>query len=325
MWITTWEASILVINSTCSIALNSVIPYLIYKDRTLRNSFNATITNASIADILVSLNLLTSTIQQLVREGDTVLSTWCNITGYINLISFAASVMSLAAVCIVRYILVCQRHLYAQYFTKRGTIIYLLLVWIVSGVISSPPLFGWGEFSYYTGKSVCFTNWKSSQSYMIFMILMCFFGPITATLLSLFLIRRANQSSETNVELEQDEFGISLHTRRQARREKKTDSKITRSIAVVVIAFFIAWGPFVIVMFLEVYWDGIVPTIVDVITFLLGCINSTVNPIIYMTLNINFRKALARAVSRNAVSDSSTSNQRKQSQQKSTAFASSMD
>ena len=232
--------------------------------------------------------------------------------------------MSLAAVCIVRYILVCQRHFYSKYFSKRGTFVYLLLVWIVSGAISSPPLFGWSEFSYHTGKSVCFTNWKSSQGYMIFMILVCFFGPITAMLLSLFLIRRANQSSEPNVELERDELGISLNTRMQTRRDKQTDSKITRSIAVVVIAFFIAWGPFVIVMFLEMYWGGIVPTIVDIITFLLGCINSTVNPIIYLTLNINFRKALARTVRRNAVFDSSTSNQRKLSQQKRTAFAISM-
>ena len=320
MWISVWEASILVVNSTCSIALNSVIPYLIYKDRTLRNSFNATIANASIADILVSLNILTSTIQQLLRNGDTVSSTWCNITGYINLISFVASVMSLAAVSIVRYILVCQRHLYPQYFTKRGTFIYLLMVWIVSGVLSSPPLFGWGEFSYHTGKSVCFTNWTSSESYMIFMILICFCGPITATLLSLFLVRRANQSSEANVELKKDDFGFSLHPRMQRRREKKTDSKITKSLAVILMAFFIAWGPFVIVMFLEVYWNGVVPTIVDIITFLLGCINSTVNPIIYMTLNKNFRQALARTTSRNAVSDYSTASQRKRSQRESTAF-----
>ena len=320
MWISAWEASILVVNSTCSIALNSVIPYLIYKDRTLRNSFNATIANASIADILVSLNILTSTIQQLLRKGDTVSSTWCNITGYINLISFVASVMSLAAVSIVRYILVCQRHLYPQYFTKRGTFIYLLMVWIVSGVLSSPPLFGWGEFSYHTGKSVCFTNWTSSESYMIFMILICFCGPITATLLSLFLVRRANQSSEANVELKKDDFDISLHTRMQARRKKKTDSKITKSLAVVFMAFFIAWGPFVIVMFLEVYWNGVVPTIVDIITFLLGCINSTVNPIIYMTLNKNFSQALARTTSRNAVSDYSTASQRKRSKRESTAF-----
>ena len=311
IWIHIWEALFLIVNSVSSIVLNTLIGYLIYCNRALRTSFNATIMNACVADIVVSINILVTSIQGLAERGEQVVCpTWCSITGFINLISFVASVMSLAAVSINRYFLVCQSHIYPQIFTKTGTSIYIAIVWTLSALISSPPLYGWSEFSYDSGKSICFANWKSSEGYMMFMILICFCGPIAATLLTLFLILKTKEKAEESLDSNQDDFGISntLNSRANAKRKKRaqSDRKITISIAVVVVIFFIAWGPFVVVMFLEVFWHGAIPRWANMTTFLLGCLNSTANPIIYMTLNTNFRGTLKRRFRGSTISTSNS-------------------
>lgn len=306
VWIWTWEAVFLVVNSILSFTLNSLIGYLIYRNRALQNSFNATILNASFADILVSLNVLVTAVESMVERGEKIVdSTWCDITGFINLISFVGSVMSLAAVSVNRYFLVCRSHLYPEYFTKKGTAIYIAFVWIISALISSPPFYGWSEFSYHKGKSICFVNWISNKSYMIFMILICFCGPIAATLLSLVFILKTKGRAEASLESKQNEYFGSTCDRTMARKKKReqNDRKIAISIAIVVLAFFVAWSPFVIVMFVQVYWDGLVPRWADIGSFFLGCLNSTANPIIYMTVNTNFRKALNRCLRNRVISD----------------------
>lgn len=297
IWIYNGEAFVLIINSVLALSLNAIIGYLIYCNRALQTSFNATILNASIADIVVSLNLLITTSQSLAERGEKTINTsWCPVTGFINLLSFVASVMSLAAVSVNRYFLVCRSHLYSHIFSKTGTAIYIALVWCTSALISSPPFYGWSRFSYNHGKSVCFADWQSSNSYMVFMIAICFCGPIAATVVSLLLILRVKGISESRLESNQsDVFGESKaadqNLKARRKRKEKDSRRITISVAAVVIVFFIAWGPFVTVMFTEVFWDGVVPRWADMGSFLLGCLNSTANPIIYITVNTNFRKA----------------------------------
>eukprot|EP00795_Rhopilema_esculentum_P014420 gene14420-5475_t len=270
VWMNVWEAVLLIINAILAIILNCVIVYLVIHVRSLRSSFNTTIVNASVADIIVSLNILISTIDIISENGKSISNmVWCDFTGFINLISFVASVMSLAAVSINRYVLVCKSQLYGELFTQTGT----------------------------AGKSVCFADWKSSKSYMLFMIFICFCGPITATLVTLFLIVRTKRKTEASLAGQytgspRDISPATMLANRRARRNEKSERQITLSIVLVVFVFFVAWGPFVIVMFLDVFGDNKVPRWLDMGSFLFGCFNSTANPVVYISVNRNFRRAV---------------------------------
>ncbi|XP_065054054.1 LOW QUALITY PROTEIN: melatonin receptor type 1A-like [Rhopilema esculentum] len=297
VWMNVWEAVLLIINAILAIILNCVIVYLVIHVRSLRSSFNTTIVNASVADIIVSLNILISTIDIISENGKSISNmVWCDFTGFINLISFVASVMSLAAVSINRYVLVCKSQLYGELFTQTGTAVYIFLVWFISALLSC-HLSLVGQDFLITRVSPSASPTGSSKSYMLFMIFICFCGPITATLVTLFLIVRTKRKTEASLAGQytgspRDISPATMLANRRARRNEKSERQITLSIVLVVFVFFVAWGPFVIVMFLDVFGDNKVPRWLDMGSFLFGCFNSTANPVVYISVNRNFRRAV---------------------------------
>ncbi len=285
----TWQSVLIILSSSFALLLNSMMFFLVFRNRTLQTSFNATILNSSLADIVVSLNMLAYTIYVTTTTDNK--SALCNLTGFINLLTFVSSVMSLAAVSINRYFLVCRRVLYDVRFTRLGTIFYITCVWFISTLLSIPPFLGWGRFAFHEGKSICFVDWNSSISYMFFMIGVCFCGPITATLTSLFLILRANRRVEITLKLQASDSKTPRSNRRNMRTAKH-ERKITLSILTVVVVFFVAWGPFVVVMFAETLGKTTVPPWIDFASLYSGLLNSTANPIVYLSLNSNFRQSM---------------------------------
>ncbi len=311
------QAAAFLINSVLALSLNSLIYYFVYRNARLRTPFNFTILNVSFADILVSLNLMSSTIYVLAERNQLMDGKFCDVTGFVTLLSFVGSVMCLAAVSFNRYLLICHRNIYNRIFTEIGIAVYILGVWVFSVLISMPPFLGWSRFSYHSGKSICFADWKASIPYMIFMIAVCFCGPILVTLLSLYFILKTKRSTEYKLECrkEDENLGEIARARRDAKRQRvaKEERKITISIVVIAVVFMIAWGPFVVVMFLETLGKQKVTPWIDFCALYLGCLNSTANPIVYMTLNGNFRKEFTKLCMRKSQSQNADAKNDQQS------------
>eukprot|EP00794_Sanderia_malayensis_P003309 gene3309-3794_t len=308
-----WQFSIFIISSVTAVTLNCLIYFLVYNNRGLQTPFNFTILNACFADILVSVNLIVSSIYMITQKHKVIDTGFCNATGFVTLLSFVASVMCLAAVSLNRYLMVCHSRYYKRIFARKRRIVpYLLTTWLFSALISVPPLLGWGRFSYHPGKAVCFVDWSASISYMIFMIAICFCGPLFVTLLSLYFILRTKRDNEDKLDGDNkfnEDHTIGKVTKAKLERRKKQiakeERKITVSILVIAVVFMIAWGPFVIVMFTGTFGKQRVPPWADFATLLLGCLNSTANPIVYLTLNSNFRKELRKLFNRVKSNDGS--------------------
>ena len=65
----------------------------------------------------------------------------------------------------------------------------------MSILLSSPPLFGWGEYAYMPVQSFCFCDWANHLSYAIFMITCCFGGPCSViTVCNIFIYRAVRAS-----------------------------------------------------------------------------------------------------------------------------------
>lgn len=84
-------------------------------------------------------------------------------------------------------------------------------------------------------------------------------------------------------------------------KQRKDELRLTLSFLVVIVTFVICWLPFCITMFTYMYLPSSskdntvgVNRVVDMCTLLLGCLNSSCNPIIYGVMNRNFRAAYKR-------------------------------
>ena len=65
----------------------------------------------------------------------------------------------------------------------------------LSLILSSPPLFGWGEYAYIPVQSFCFCDWANHLTYALFMITCCFGGPCSVMIVCNIFIYRAVRAS----------------------------------------------------------------------------------------------------------------------------------
>ena len=76
------------------------------------------------------------------------------------------------------------------------------------------------------------------------------------------------------------------------------ETRITNTFILVVALFIICWTTIAVTMFFDVYHLRPLPRAVDIISLLLGYLNSTCNPILYGVHNPAFKRALLKLHSR---------------------------
>lgn len=74
-------------------------------------------------------------------------------------------------------------------------------------------------------------------------------------------------------------------------RRRREEIRITFSLLVVIIVFFVSWLPFCITMLCSLYCRGPVPRSADIISLFFGYANSCFNPLIYGLMNRRFSDA----------------------------------
>lgn len=290
------QFSFILMISLVAFILNGFLFLLVYSNCNLRTRFNLTILNACLADVFVSIQFLTLSIYSLITSNLPQGRTECTAIGFLHLLGFVASVTGIAAVSFYRFIIICRPHFNSKYFSKQGVFYFNASVWMFSLAISCPPLLGWGSFFFHSGMKICFVDWENDISYMLFMISVCFCGPITITLASVIFIlrRRRTISFESDIK----EIFMSENARicaaEKRKKKQKVERKITQSIIFVAVLFVICWGPFVVLMLIEAFSNYSIPAWIHAISIILGCLNSIANPVIYLSLNANFRKAASR-------------------------------
>nr|7B6W_AAA Chain AAA, Alpha-1B adrenergic receptor,alpha1B adrenergic receptor,Alpha-1B adrenergic receptor,alpha1B adrenergic receptor,Alpha-1B adrenergic receptor,alpha1B adrenergic receptor,Alpha-1B adrenergic receptor,alpha1B adrenergic receptor [Homo sapiens] len=242
-------------------------------NRHLRTPTNYFIVNLAMADLLLCFTVLPFSAALEVLGYWVLGRTFCDIWAAMDVLCCTASILSLCAISIDRYIGVRYYLQYPTLVTRRKAILALLCVWVLSTVISIGPLLVWKEPAPNYDK-VCGVT--EEPFYALFSSLGSFYIPLAVILVMYcrvyIVAKRTTKNLEAGVMKEMsNSFKFS--------REKKA----AKMLGIVVGMFILCWLPFFIALPLGSLFSTLKPPdAVFKVLLWLGYFNSCLNPIIYL-------------------------------------------
>ena len=264
-----------------SVLGNILVIIAVQKDRRLQNITNLLIQNLSITDIGMAVVVMPFWIVSIYHQEWVFSDALCQSQATGVFLLGLASNFTMGLIAINRYLKVVRTRLYGRIFPSKGrTLFYVLLAWILSLLLATPPLYGWGRFHYQKEFEHCSLVWdfQENMSYII-VICACLLNFTTFIMFfCYFRIYRSVKASSTHVR-------ASL-----APAAKKPDIRVLKSTFAVLCIFTLCWAPISFACMSHAL-DMPPPATVTTMLIYLMFTSSCLNPVAYGLLNPRFRAA----------------------------------
>uniref|UniRef100_A0A182MGW2 G-protein coupled receptors family 1 profile domain-containing protein n=1 Tax=Anopheles culicifacies TaxID=139723 RepID=A0A182MGW2_9DIPT len=283
--------------------------------RKLRRPSNYLLVSLAISDLCVALLVMPMALLYEVLEEWRFGEVFCDIWVAFDVLSCTASILNLCAISVDRYWAITKPLEYGVKRTPRRMIACIVLVWLAAACISLPPLLILGNEHEINGQPAC--SVCQNFFYQIYATLGSFYIPLAVMLFVYFQIFRAARrivmeekraqkrlesaiNGATQVVTQEKkppgmsgEKGLKVSTsspqNKRLRFQLAKERKASTTLGIIMSAFTICWLPFFILALVRPFMKDDHRTLSSFFLWL-GYANSLLNPIIYATLNRDFRK-----------------------------------
>ncbi|XP_030743622.2 G-protein coupled receptor 161 [Echinops telfairi] len=291
---------------------NLVIVVTLYKKSYLLTLSNKFVFSLTLSNFLLSVLVLPFVVTSSLRREWIFGVVWCNFSALLYLLISSASMLTLGVIAIDRYYAVIYPMLYPMKITGNRAVMALVYIWLHSLVGCLPPLFGWSSVEFDEFKWMCVAAWHREPGYTAFWQVWCALFPFLVMLVCYgFIFRVARVKARkvhcgTVVMVEED-------AQRSGRKNSSTSTSSSGSrrhafqgvvysanqckalitILVVIGAFMVTWGPYMVVISSEALWgkNYVSPTLETWATWL-SFTSAICHPLIYGLWNKTVRKEL---------------------------------
>uniref|UniRef100_A0A3P9MBJ9 G-protein coupled receptors family 1 profile domain-containing protein n=1 Tax=Oryzias latipes TaxID=8090 RepID=A0A3P9MBJ9_ORYLA len=269
---------------------NSLVIFVLCKQRASLQPTDFFTLNLAVSDASISVFGYSRGILEIfnILKDDGYLITWiwtCQVDGFLTLLFGLVSINTLTVISVTRYIKGCHPHK-AHCISSSTIAVSLIIVWAAALFWSVAPLLGWGSYTD-RGYGTCEVDWSKAnystfyKSYIISILIFCFFIPVVIMLFSYVSI--INTVKSTNA---MSAVGF------LSARQRKMERDVTRISIVICTAFIMAWSPYAVVSMWSA-WGFHVPSITSIMTRLFAKSASFYNPLIYFGMSSKFRKDIS--------------------------------
>ena len=278
------EPAILIVMTAACLIGNVVTCIAAYRNERLRTSSNLYVIALAISDAINASTVMPLTIGVLITGRWPYGEALCNFHAFFTLFSVYVSPTTMGLTAFNRYVRIVKPGHYLRIFNARQSKIYVAAIWlVVSGYVFIPKLAGWTDYGFIPGYAVCTivhpTEAMKIAHYCI-VVVFFFLLPLGVATFSYYKIFTMVNQHKINTNL-----AIKEECRISAR-----EIHITKSLAIIVLAFAVCWIPFWVVAMMQRFApDTVVPRNVQLLCPFLLFFSSTINPFIYAGMNPSFR------------------------------------
>lgn len=287
------EPAILLVMAILCLIGNILICVAVYRNPRLRTSTNLFVIALAISDFLNSSIVMSLAVGVLITGKWPYGEIICNVHAFFTLFSVYVSPTTMGLAAFNRYIRIVKSTRYRSLFTPLLSIMYIAAVWLlVAGYVSIPKLAGLTGYGFIPGYAVCTIIHPTDAvkiahySIVVSLFLILTFSVSIVSYYKVFkTINQHNFNMATTVQNVQHEGRITVR-----------EIKITKSLAIIVLAFGLCWIPFWIIAVIQRFTSSVVPRSVQLLCTFLLFFSSTINPFIYAGTNEAFRAEFRRAL-----------------------------
>ena len=278
------EPAILIVMTTACLIGNVVTCIAVYSNERLRTSSNLYVITLAISDAINASTVMPLTIGVLITDRWPYGEALCNVHAFFTLFSVYVSPTTMGLTAFNRYVRIVKPGHYSSIFNARQSKIYVAAIWlIVSGYVFIPKLAGWTDYGFIPGYAVCTivhpTEAMKIAHYCI-VVVFFFLLPLGVATFSYYKIFTMVNQHKINTNL----------AIKEACQISAREIHITKSLAIIVLAFALCWIPFWVVAMMQRFAPHtVVPRNVQLLCPFLLFFSSTINPFIYAGMNPSFR------------------------------------
>ena len=283
------EVTFAILVCLASVLGNVLVVYVVNKYSVMQTITNILIRNLALTDIIMATLIMPFWITNLYSGKWNLSQEWCEVSSSAQFIMALASLFIMGLIALNRYMKVVKPSLYIKFFpSKRVAWLYFGLVWAVSVLVATLPLYGWGKINFDSHFLLCSFNWKEGHFSFVILLVGLFDVTMVAIFYSYWKIYQTVKESTGNVNANVAQNGVG------APRFHRTDIDVLKTCLTVVCFFLITWFPISLCAFI-IANGGYIPREVAKVAVYLLFSSSVVNPIIYGIMNPQFKQAFKKA------------------------------
>lgn len=264
---------------------NSLVLWIVYKNRALRTIPNYFVISLACTDI--SMAFLGTPWSMVVLAKGRWPSTFagCQVQGFLVIWLALASLQNLMVMAFNRYCRIVNQNLYRRVFTRKRTQLLIFFAYVISAIAPLPYIIGGEIYVFQPGKFFCYQ--KSMIEYTI-PLMSIFIGVPTIMIVICYLkVFFALRKHQKNLHKPQSERGTRITVE---------EIRITKTLFATVVGYLLCWMPVLLIEIIDLgIGEGSLPRQVYMMFTMCGLSSSAINPIIYGVMNKTFRREYKKA------------------------------
>lgn len=280
------HTTILVATSLLSLTGNSLVCLAFYRNRGLRTITNFYVLSLAVADLMVAILLFPfGAVASGFRRWPFNFN-FCQFAGFLAVYWGQVSTCTLALTSINRYFCVVKPQRYSKFFTRKKTILSIVVVWIsllvqTLSLYTVPVIYRWDSDNLY-----CRATFLDERIERLFFIFCgCLFTvPMVLVVLGYGRVFCVVRQHNTAV------FPFLKGPNAQERTLTAQEIKTSRVLFAALFGYCVCWIPFIVILILQFGFQVSIPPYARPIYPLFSAISSWINPIIYGFMNRSMRR-----------------------------------